>query len=89
MKLQSLGATGTVTDSQYLLTDDRYRLPIHCGMYQGVRKSAPSKLEPISCRPRNKRCSVIDPRSHRPLGLFTSVSKERALGQNILHERNL
>lgn len=37
MKLRFLGATGTVTGSRYLLSDDKQRLLVDCGMYQGVK----------------------------------------------------
>ncbi|MBZ2168439.1 MBL fold metallo-hydrolase [Marinobacter sp. F4216] len=37
MKLQFLGGTGTVTGSRYLLSDDKHRLLVDCGMYQGVK----------------------------------------------------
>ncbi|EMP55963.1 beta-lactamase domain-containing protein [Marinobacter santoriniensis NKSG1] len=37
MKLRFLGGTGTVTGSRYLLSDDKRRLLVDCGMYQGVK----------------------------------------------------
>lgn len=37
MKLRFLGATGTVTGSRYLLSDDKHRMLVDCGMYQGVK----------------------------------------------------
>ncbi|MBW7470457.1 MBL fold metallo-hydrolase [Marinobacter sp. F4218] len=37
MKLRFLGATGTVTGSRYLLSDEKHRLLVDCGMYQGVK----------------------------------------------------
>ncbi|WP_273426589.1 MBL fold metallo-hydrolase [Marinobacter sp.] len=37
MKLRFLGATGTVTGSRYLISDDKHRLLVDCGMYQGVK----------------------------------------------------
>lgn len=37
MKLRFLGAAGTVTGSRYLLSDDKHRLLVDCGMYQGVK----------------------------------------------------
>ena len=37
MKLRFLGGTGTVTGSRYLLSDDKHRLLVDCGMYQGVK----------------------------------------------------
>ncbi|UZD64752.1 MBL fold metallo-hydrolase [Marinobacter sp. AN1] len=51
MKLQFLGGTGTVTGSRYLLSDDKHRMLVDCGMYQGVktlrrRNWAPFPVEP-------------------------------------------
>ena len=37
MKLRFLGGAGTVTGSRYLLSDERHRLLVDCGMYQGVK----------------------------------------------------
>ncbi|MBL3554941.1 MULTISPECIES: MBL fold metallo-hydrolase RNA specificity domain-containing protein [Marinobacter] len=37
MKLRFLGGAGTVTGSRYLLSDDKHRLLVDCGMYQGVK----------------------------------------------------
>lgn len=37
MKLRFLGGTGTVTGSRYLISDDKHRLLVDCGMYQGVK----------------------------------------------------
>ncbi len=53
MKLQFLGAAGTVTGSRYLLSDEKHRLLVDCGMYQGVknlrkRNWAPFPVEPSS-----------------------------------------
>lgn len=53
MKLQFLGATGTVTGSRYLLSDENHRLLVDCGMYQGVktlrrRNWAPFPVDPHS-----------------------------------------
>lgn len=51
MKLRFLGGVGTVTGSRYLLSDDKHRLLVDCGMYQGVktlrrRNWAPFPVEP-------------------------------------------
>lgn len=37
MKLRFLGGTGTVTGSRYLLSDEKHRMLVDCGMYQGVK----------------------------------------------------
>lgn len=39
MKLQFLGAAGIVTGLRYLLSDDKHRLLVNCGMYQGVKST--------------------------------------------------
>src|SRR6201986_3741476 len=51
MKLQFLGATGTVTGSKYLLRHEGASLMIDCGLFQGwkqlrLRNWAPLPLEP-------------------------------------------
>jgi len=38
MQLKFLGATGTVTGSKYLLTSDKYRVMIDCGLFQGLKQ---------------------------------------------------
>ncbi len=40
VKIQFLGAAGTVTGSQYLLTTDRARILVDCGMFQGSPEEA-------------------------------------------------
>jgi metallo-beta-lactamase family protein len=53
MKLQFLGAATTVTGSQFLLTTDRARVVIDCGLFQG----SPSEAE------RSRLPPAYDPRS--------------------------
>ena len=53
MKIQFLGAAQTVTGSQYLLTTDRARILVDCGMFQG---------RPEESR-RNRAGFAYDPRS--------------------------
>lgn len=36
-QVQFIGATGTVTGSKYLVTYDRHRLLIDCGLFQGIK----------------------------------------------------
>lgn len=53
MKLQFLGGVGTVTGSRYLLSTDRHRVLVDCGLYQGVktlrrRNWAPFPVDPAS-----------------------------------------
>lgn len=38
MQLKFLGATGTVTGSKYLLTSDKYRVLVDCGLFQGLKQ---------------------------------------------------
>jgi len=38
MKIQFLGATGTVTGSKYLLTTSQSKIVIDCGLFQGYKK---------------------------------------------------
>lgn len=47
MKLRFLGAATTVTGSQFLLTTDRARVIVDCGMFQGSPSEAARNREPI------------------------------------------
>jgi metallo-beta-lactamase family protein len=51
MKIQFIGATGTVTGSKYLLQTERRTLLIDCGMFQGLKNA----------RKRNWQALPIDP----------------------------
>ena len=53
IELQFLGAAATVTGSQYLLTTDRARILIDCGMFQGspnesIRNRIPFAYDPTT-----------------------------------------
>lgn len=53
MKLRFLGGVGTVTGSRYLLSDDKHRLLVDCGMYQGVKTLRRRNWAPFPVEPRN------------------------------------
>lgn len=53
MKLQFLGATGTVTGSKFLISTQGKRVLVDCGMYQGVK----------NLRERNWQAFPVDPKS--------------------------
>ena len=36
-QIQFIGATGTVTGSKYLVSYDRYKVLIDCGLFQGIK----------------------------------------------------
>lgn len=55
MKLQFLGAATTVTGSQFLLTTDRARVIVDCGMFQGSPSESARNKEPLPYDP-----TVID-----------------------------
>ncbi len=52
MKLQFLGAATTVTGSQFLLTTDRARILIDCGLFQGSPSEAARNRLPIAYDPK-------------------------------------
>ncbi|WP_328185928.1 MBL fold metallo-hydrolase [Marinobacter sp. OP 3.4] len=52
MKLRFLGGVGTVTGSRYLLSDDRHRVLVDCGMYQGVKTLRRRNWAPFQVDPR-------------------------------------
>jgi metallo-beta-lactamase family protein len=51
LRLHFLGASGTVTGSQYLLETDRARVLIDCGMFQGVPRQRIRNYVPFAFEP--------------------------------------
>ncbi|VTU18018.1 Ribonuclease [Variovorax sp. SRS16] len=47
MRIQFLGATGTVTGSKYLLEHDGRRLLVDCGLFQGLKQHRLRNWEPL------------------------------------------
>ncbi|WP_235603191.1 MBL fold metallo-hydrolase [Piscirickettsia litoralis] len=47
MKLTFLGATGTVTGSKYLIEEERTRILVDCGLFQGYKKLRLKNWEPL------------------------------------------
>ena len=47
MQLTFLGGTGTVTGSKFLLTRDRTRILVDCGLYQGYKQLRLRNWEPL------------------------------------------
>ena len=52
VKLQFLGAATTVTGSQFLLTTDRARVIVDCGLFQGSPSEAERNRQPLAYDPR-------------------------------------
>ncbi len=53
MKLQFLGATGTVTGSKYLVTIGTRRLLVDCGLFQGLKMLRLRNREPLPFDPKS------------------------------------
>lgn len=51
MKLQFLGAAGTVTGSKFYLTDDHHKVLVDSGMFQGKRKLRERNWNPLPLNP--------------------------------------
>jgi len=51
MEIQFLGAANTVTGSQFLLTTERARLLVDCGMFQGGPHEVVRNRVPLTCDP--------------------------------------
>ena len=51
MRLRFLGAATTVTGSQFLLTTDRARVIIDCGLFQGSPSEADRNRQPLAYDP--------------------------------------
>jgi len=52
MKLQFLGATGTVTGSKFLLTTSRQKVLIDCGLFQGLKQLRLKNWRPFPVDPK-------------------------------------
>lgn len=59
MKLQFLGATGTVTGSKYLLTVGAKRILIDCGLFQGLKQLRLRNWQPPSVDPKSVDAIVL------------------------------
>ncbi|HEY9720898.1 MAG TPA: MBL fold metallo-hydrolase [Oscillatoriaceae cyanobacterium] len=57
--LQFLGASGGVTGSKYLLSSDRARILIDCGMFQGRRESEALNWQPLPVDPASVQAVVL------------------------------
>lgn len=53
MKIQFLGAAGTVTGSKYLVTVEGKRILVDCGMYQGVKTLRERNWQPFPVDPKS------------------------------------
>lgn len=51
MKIQFLGATGTVTGSKYLITTEKSRILVDCGLYQGLKDLRLRNWQPLPIKP--------------------------------------
>lgn len=59
MKLRFLGAATTVTGSQFLVTTDRARVLVECGMYQGSPSDVERNLAPLAYDPSQLDAALI------------------------------
>ncbi len=57
--LRFLGAAGTVTGSKYLLEDDRRRVLVDCGLFQGIKELRLRNWEPLPLDPRSLDAVVL------------------------------
>jgi Cft2 family RNA processing exonuclease len=72
LSLQFLGATGTVTGSRFLITADRTRLLVDCGMFQGDR-ALRRRNSPAATGPAPARSPTVD----RPAGVMAAGRRRR------------
>ncbi len=67
MDIQFLGGATTVTGSQFLITTDRARVLVDCGMFQGSPNESVRNRIPFGFDPAEPRRRRADPRPSRPL----------------------
>ncbi|MBF6606291.1 MAG: MBL fold metallo-hydrolase [Chloroflexi bacterium] len=76
IELQFLGAATTVTGSQYLLTTDRARILIDCGMFQGSPNESIRNRIPLAYDPREIDAILLTHAHLDHCGLIPHVVKE-------------
>jgi metallo-beta-lactamase family protein len=76
LDLQFLGAANTVTGSQFLLTTDRARILVDCGMFQGSPNEAVRNRIPLAYDPREIDAILLTHAHLDHCGLIPHVVKE-------------
>jgi metallo-beta-lactamase family protein len=76
IELQFLGAANTVTGSQFLLTTDRARILIDCGMFQGSPNESVRNRIPLAYDPRTLDAILLTHAHLDHCGLIPHVVKE-------------
>ena len=76
MEIQFLGAATTVTGSQFLLTTDRARILIDCGMFQGSPNEAIRNRIPLAYDPAEIDAILLTHAHLDHCGLIPHVVKE-------------
>ena len=59
LKIQFIGATGTVTGSKYLLTLNQKHVLIDCGLFQGLKDLRLKNWEPLPVDPKNIEAVIL------------------------------
>ncbi len=75
VKLKFLGATQTVTGSSYLITHDKGRFLVDCGMFQGI-KDVDKNLEPFAFDPKSLDFVIITHAHIDHIGLLPKLIKQ-------------
>ena len=80
MKLRFLGAATTVTGSQFLLTTDRARVVIDCGLFQGSPAESERSRVPLAYDPAEVDAVLITHSHLDHCGLLPVVVREGFTG---------
>ena len=88
MKLRFLGAATTVTGSQFLLTTDRARVVIDCGLFQGSPAESDRSRVPLAYDPADVDAVLITHSHLDHCGLLPVVVREGFSGTRRAHPRH-
>jgi metallo-beta-lactamase family protein len=59
LKLSFLGGAGTVTGSKYALEDEKHRILVDCGLFQGFKALRLKNWAPLPIDPRSVEAMII------------------------------
>ena len=88
LRIQFLGATGTVTGSKYLISAGNQRILIDCGLFEGLKQLRLRNWDAAAGRAGRGRCRRAHARASRPQRLSAAVRQTRLQRSGLLHARD-
>ena len=81
MKLKFYGAAGFVTGSCYVISFDKYKVMVDCGMYQGTKEISKLSYEPFRFSPREIDALILTHAHLDHSGLIPKLAKQGFKGK--------